>query len=626
MERICRKLFKSKPNKKNEGITLIALVITVVVMLILAGVTIVAIVYGDGLFSKTRQATEIYNNSANDEKSKINEFIEWIDNHLGSKDIKLSYKKTNIDEYSTKIDLKTEISDELLTPLTYEEYAQKILSGITSTEEKENLIVETFNYDLGNNYNYISIEDVYNEIGCNSLEELSSQEGYSSVDEMLIGEKFVKPQGYDFENNRSKPILYVNGILEKDYGADTLESYIYIASTNGDYVFTVVVGNMSKSITVNVDELEKIEYKYVNVSESKSYYAIDTKNNLYYASFLGLGDDIEVTKYTNTHIKMKRVNSDIKVKEVIEGDYILGQDNKLYKYDNGSDTLILQLDGLKFSKVEKGYSDKFLLSENGEVYEPNGYIGSIEKLDFDDLYFKDICEDLGLATDGAIYDLDSGHKVSGDIVAKDFAPSSWNTYFISEDEDLYCVDYENNINLISNGIKFEKFYNEYAVTNNGEIYMCDDNDIIDTGINVDNVKNVTDVGIVLKDGSIYVKNSSFKSFENIVNTQNINVKVMEHCIVIDESNNVYVYNESKGLEMLDIKGKDVRDYEVDKLLLIGMDNKVYSINPYLESTTVDLINEEEGYGYTDLNNNCGFGLIWLNENNIICYSCFLLPM
>ena len=485
-------------------------------------------------------------------------------------------------------------------------------------------MVEVSNYMW--NINYDSINDIYVETGCNSLEELSSMMEYNSVDEMLIGEGFVRPQGYDFENNCSKPILYVNGILEKGYGADTLESYTYIASTNGDYVFTVVVGNMSKSITVNVDELEKIEYKYVNVSESKSYYAIDTKNNLYYASFLGLGDDIEVTKYTNTHIKMKRVNSDIKVKEVIEGDYILGQDNKLYKYDNGSDTLILQLDGLKFSKVEKGYSDKFLLSENGEVYEPNGYIGSIEKLDFDDLYFKDICEDLGLTTDGAIYDLESGHKVSGDIVAKDFAPTTWNTYFISEDEDLYCVDYNENINLISNGIKFGKFYNEYAVTNNGEIYMCDDNDIIDTGINIDNVKTVTDVGIILKDGSIYVKNSSFKSFENIVNTQNINVKVMEHCIVIDESNNVYVYNESKGLEMLDIKGKDVRDYEVGKLLLIGMDNKVYSINPYLESTTVDLINEEEGYGYTDLNNNCGWGLIWLNENNIICYSCFLLPM
>ncbi len=71
--------------KKPNGITLVALVITVVVMLILAGVAIAAVVDGDGLFSKTRQATETYENAARDEGVVIQNMIEQIDEYLGEK-------------------------------------------------------------------------------------------------------------------------------------------------------------------------------------------------------------------------------------------------------------------------------------------------------------------------------------------------------------------------------------------------------------------------------------------------------------------------------------------------------------------------------------------------------------
>lgn len=49
--------------KNKDGITLIALIITVIIMLILAGVAISAIVGGDGLFSKIESAGKLYNNS-----------------------------------------------------------------------------------------------------------------------------------------------------------------------------------------------------------------------------------------------------------------------------------------------------------------------------------------------------------------------------------------------------------------------------------------------------------------------------------------------------------------------------------------------------------------------------------
>uniref|UniRef100_UPI00384A513C type II secretion system protein n=1 Tax=Methanobrevibacter smithii TaxID=2173 RepID=UPI00384A513C len=76
----------TKNSRRQEGITLVALVITVVVMLILAGVAIAAIVDGDGLFNKTRQAAESYENATRYEADKIKTLMNEIDNYLGNVD------------------------------------------------------------------------------------------------------------------------------------------------------------------------------------------------------------------------------------------------------------------------------------------------------------------------------------------------------------------------------------------------------------------------------------------------------------------------------------------------------------------------------------------------------------
>ena len=71
-----------KKQEKQTGITLVALVITVVVMLILAGVAIAAVVDGDGLFSKTREATETYKNEVDKEGHMLENLIEQIDHYI----------------------------------------------------------------------------------------------------------------------------------------------------------------------------------------------------------------------------------------------------------------------------------------------------------------------------------------------------------------------------------------------------------------------------------------------------------------------------------------------------------------------------------------------------------------
>ena len=71
-----------KKQEKQAGITLVALVITVVVMLILAGVAIAAVVDGDGLFSKTREAAETYENAADKEGYMLENLMGQIDYYI----------------------------------------------------------------------------------------------------------------------------------------------------------------------------------------------------------------------------------------------------------------------------------------------------------------------------------------------------------------------------------------------------------------------------------------------------------------------------------------------------------------------------------------------------------------
>ena len=67
-------LNKKKVEKlKEKGITLIALVVTIIILLILAGVTLNMAMSGDGLFSRARDAADKYKKAQEDEAELISE-------------------------------------------------------------------------------------------------------------------------------------------------------------------------------------------------------------------------------------------------------------------------------------------------------------------------------------------------------------------------------------------------------------------------------------------------------------------------------------------------------------------------------------------------------------------------
>ena len=66
--------------KKERGITLVALVITIIVLLILAGVMIAQASTGTGLFARAKNAANTYKSSANQENEALKSWEKEYDN------------------------------------------------------------------------------------------------------------------------------------------------------------------------------------------------------------------------------------------------------------------------------------------------------------------------------------------------------------------------------------------------------------------------------------------------------------------------------------------------------------------------------------------------------------------
>ena len=70
-------------NKQERGITLIALVVTIIVLLILAGVSISLVINNNGVISKSKEARDQYVEAQTNEEKHFNEVTDWIDTKVG---------------------------------------------------------------------------------------------------------------------------------------------------------------------------------------------------------------------------------------------------------------------------------------------------------------------------------------------------------------------------------------------------------------------------------------------------------------------------------------------------------------------------------------------------------------
>ena len=84
--------------KKERGITLVALVVTIVVLLILAGISLNLAIGNEGILTRSKEATNKYEKQAENEQQGLNNVDDWMDEQFGD----TGMKKVTVNTKATK--------------------------------------------------------------------------------------------------------------------------------------------------------------------------------------------------------------------------------------------------------------------------------------------------------------------------------------------------------------------------------------------------------------------------------------------------------------------------------------------------------------------------------------------
>ena len=120
--------------QKNKGITLIALVITIIILLILAGITIATLTGENGLFARAKQAKEETEKAQVDEKIKLALLEATIESETGSANYSSIEDYIEILNKQEGIDIETQDSEEYDKEIVMND---KYVYGINQDENGE---------------------------------------------------------------------------------------------------------------------------------------------------------------------------------------------------------------------------------------------------------------------------------------------------------------------------------------------------------------------------------------------------------------------------------------------------------------------------------------------------------
>ena len=158
-----------KSIKENSGITLITLAVTIVVILILAGVTLDVTLEENGILNKSKEAANRMNNLVKEDESELNELLDELNETMDSNwdsNIEIPEENTIPDpepDLPTSIEDVTEIQEE--TVQVEDEYGNKVTipKGFEVVEEEgttvpEGIVIQDRD---GNQFVWIPVGRVY---------------------------------------------------------------------------------------------------------------------------------------------------------------------------------------------------------------------------------------------------------------------------------------------------------------------------------------------------------------------------------------------------------------------------------------------------------------------------------
>ena len=291
-----------KKSKAQKGITLVALIITIVILLILAAVAIDAI-QNENILSHVKNATEKYNQAVQKEQEMLNEYTNFLnDTDLekdetegdgsgtggetgGGTEIGDATVGTKVDKIST-IDGKQYTEDNPVIPEGFipintptsswdaTDLAEEVKKGLVITDS-----VDSDGVSNGNEFVWIPVANINNMIMCQScgaavkLNEETLQCPTCGENTKIAGKLYATMFGEEFESSLTGQTYGLNaGLREPDVitiaeGTDSTAGTSYDAA----YLSTVLEGDYANTQTAASFKLQ-LEAEFKNMAQSVAKY------------------------------------------------------------------------------------------------------------------------------------------------------------------------------------------------------------------------------------------------------------------------------------------------------------------------------------------------------------------
>ena len=321
--------------KKNKGITIIALIVTIIVLLLLAGITIAALGGENGLIARVKQSKESYSIAETKEKVEL-------------EITKLRIEQEGKGEELKKEDLPKMKSDEIDVRDTTNFPVEAICGGYKFE------IDESFNVKYIGTANETIVTYTTDPAGYTNtnrikiLIKISNTKGIKSVqkpgetDKLLAQGKTTV--GLDYEVNKNGN--YIFKIVDMEDNEIEKNIFIDLIDTLAPEDFTPEVEKDGNSITIkengkDADATEKSSKSGIDYYE---YYLVDSSRN--------------EKKYNTNKISTDELVGIYNV-------YLIAYD----KAGNSKKSNILQINiNRKASMISLGYGNTLLVNNNGELY------------------------------------------------------------------------------------------------------------------------------------------------------------------------------------------------------------------------------------------------------------------
>ena len=214
---------KEKKSQANKGITLIALVITNVVLIILATVSINAVLGQNGIIKKAKQAKEMYSNSI----AKDNEEMDRLLNEMAQYDTDNSGSGGGTTKPAEGITATVEGKTVTITKDNVADYLGRVVTNYVPTATT--VTVGTNTYTVSNNYRlyYIDFEKKYNKDEVSVfLKADCTSNNYS------LGQDTTASTADNVKIKALNPSLYKIGVTSPTASQENMKAVTWLLNTN----------------------------------------------------------------------------------------------------------------------------------------------------------------------------------------------------------------------------------------------------------------------------------------------------------------------------------------------------------------------------------------------------------